>query len=149
MQQKIFHLKRHVAGVGLTLALLVPATADARNQTSFESTAIPVQTQQRRAGVEDRTTRTVNQRRTAATVGPGLGWREAAIGAGILLVIVLLGLWGDVVVGTVVLAVANVICGTATLVTRRSRRTGHHQKRGAGTPGGIADNPTAAPSTTP
>jgi hypothetical protein len=161
VQHKIFHVKPQVVGVGLALVLLLPATADARsggkgepvrtvrNPPSFESTAIPVQTSMRRADVRDTPTRAANQRRSAATVGKGLGWREAAIGVGILLGIVLLGLWGDVVVGIVVLAVADLICGTATLVARRSRRTAHDQHRAAaGTPGHIADNPTAAPSTT-
>jgi len=101
----------------------------------------------RRAGFPDTTTRAVNERRSAATVGPGLGWLEAAIGAGILLGIVLLGLWGDVVVGTVVLAVANVICWTASFAVRRSRRPAHDQHL-AGRAARMGDNPTAAPSTT-
>lgn len=66
--------------------------------------------------------RTSEESRVAANRQGGLGWHDAAVGLGILLGVLLLGLWGDVVVGTMIMGVAALFGAGATLVSRKPRR---------------------------
>jgi hypothetical protein len=110
MRRQATRMKLKGAGVVLAFALLAPAGAHGASIGH----AGPEQAV-RNATSPGETTVVAPQ---ATTGKGGLGWHEAAVGAGVLLGIVLLGLWGDVAVGAVVVGAAAVLGAGATLVTR-------------------------------
>ena len=162
MSRKTTHMKVKGAGLVLALAILAPAAAHGAS-TRYNGPERAVRTPALRGGnavVAVRSSGRATFRRvqeagrpsgakqagTAASRG-GLGWREMGIGAGILIGIFLFGLWGDVVVGAVVVAVAALAGAGATLVARGTARG----LRRAGSPASrvarpAADQPAAIPS---
>ena len=136
MKRKTTHMKLKGAALALALALLAPAAAHGAS-TRYDGPEYAVRTPASPGGntvvtvrssgqatfrrVQDTGGRAVEQQAAAATRQGGLGWREAAIGAGTLLGILLFGLWGDVAVGAVIFGVAILLGAGATLVTRKPR----------------------------
>jgi hypothetical protein len=155
VQHKLIHLIPQAAGIALAFLLLVPATADGapsgsqrpahavRYRASFGGdNANAVRSSMRVVGIGDAAGRPGDQRPGRTSAGRGLGWREAAIGTGILVGIVLLGLWGDVVVGTIVVAVDALVGAAAALSARGPRGARHYpQSTGSAPAGGLVDNP--------
>ena len=153
MKGKTTHVKLLGAGLALALALSAPAAAHGtsaggegraravRNTDYAQGAAVllarasgPVRLRQ----IENAGARTA-ERAATVTTQSGLGWREAAIGAGIVIGILLLGLWGDVAVGAA-------IVGAAALPARQRRSSRGDRgvtvpgPRWAGGPGGSRDS---------
>jgi hypothetical protein len=121
--------KAKVAGATVVLALLAPAAArgmsagdhglvrGARQAVSAQTTApAPLDRFDYSARLA-----ADHQRATASRHGRGLGGRDAAVGAGILIAILLLGMWGYVPVGAVVVGFAALAGAAATLGGRLRR----------------------------
>lgn len=131
MKRTTTHMKRKGAGFAIALALLAPAAAHA-TATGDRGPAVTVRnpvslggaTVARSSGpvrfrpVEGAGGRVVQRQTATVTRKAGLGWHEAAIGAGIVIGILLFGLWGDVAVGTSILVVGTLLDAGAVLLAR-------------------------------
>ena len=136
MNRKTTRMKLKGATLTLTLALMAPAvthgtpTGDLGISRGAQRAASPERTTLV-AGrssnavhlhhVEGAGRRAEGHQTVSATRKAGLGWREMAIFGGILLGILLFGVWGDVAVGAVILGTASLLGGGKALVTRRLR----------------------------
>jgi len=127
VKRKTTHMKLKGAGLALTLALLAPAAAHAAS-AGDEGTGkvktvvtVPSSSPPRLANLGAADGRVLEQKVVAATKQGGLGWHEAAVGAAILLGILLLGLWGDVVVGSAIVGAAALLGAAGTLAARTPR----------------------------
>jgi hypothetical protein len=130
VNRKTIQLKLKGAGVLLAVALLVPAAARGASTdagVSRPAVQIPASVGARIAVAVPSSS--VERQAGATTRQGGLGWQEAAIGGGILLGILLFGLWGDVVVGGVIFGAAVLLGLAATLATRTLRRAAPRKER--------------------
>jgi len=116
MNRRITHRKL----VGVCLALVVALSAPAAAQAI--STSDVGRTRAAHDAVSAGELVVSSQQQGITTTGPsGLTWAEAAVGIGIAIGILLLGLWGDVAVGAVIVGVAALVGAGARLVIRRPR----------------------------
>jgi hypothetical protein len=125
-------MKLKGAGLALAIALLAPAAADGTSTgdrgpaRTVRNSAFPRATMvaprslspARPRQIEGASERTGQQPVTVTRQG-GFGWLDVAVAAGVLIGIVLFGLWGDVAVGALIVGVAVGLNAVAKLVTRR------------------------------
>lgn len=145
MKSNATQMKLKGAGLALAIALLAPAaahgtsTGDRGPARTVRNAAFPRATMvaprslsparlRQIEGAGERTGQPVMVTRQG-----GFGWLDVAVAAGVLIGIVLFGLWGDVAVGALIVGVAVGLSAVAKLVSRRPRgvRSGPFSRPGA------------------
>jgi hypothetical protein len=110
MNQKTTHVRRAAATVSVAIALIAPTVAHA----SCGGGAPPT-------GVARQAAAASQALATECPGSAGLDRRDAAVAAAIVVGVVLMGLWGHVVVGAVIAAVAALLGAGARLATSKPR----------------------------